>query len=522
MLDVNNFENIEEAEAAMARYRKKFALPQVPDDHPDMMLFQQDRFRRALLCLMFPSNCTETHNFFRSLREQPVWLLADEDGDAERDSAVARGANLFALSGDTKFLGDFRKNGQVEVHGRRAFSTRMFPLDKLPETLAHCQGRAQHYISQNSFNGPRKSANVLQLTSCYVDLDYYKSAAVSPATRVALADDKNALALIRDRCLTGGIDGRLLAPSQIVRSGQGLYIKWIFSDFLPAVAAPRWRACQAALVRLFKDFGADAACTDAARVFRVIGSVNSNNGNEVCLLRRRSDADELKYGKLTFDSLASALLAQQRASQVDVQATKSLSVQYRKDTARRKRQGKNGKAPRTTGSKFTGGKWADIVTTELPKLIEIRGVESMHGSMEMLVFCVLNFAKMAGEVPTQEHFERHINELGARMVANIDELRSACRASYFSGPVYKLSKQLLIERLHITDVELTQMQWLASKPGIAKKPTHNERASRSAEQQTKMQVVRDMHQSGVHLLDIARCLDVGYSTVRSWLKSGRV
>lgn len=522
MLDVNNFENIEEAEAALARHRKKFALPQVPNDHPDMILFQQDRYRRALLCLMFPANCTETHNFLRSLKEQPVWLLDGEDGDAERDRALARGANLFALSGDTKLLSDLGKNGQVEVHGRRAFALRMFPLDKLPETLAYCQGRAQHYISQNSFNGHRNGANVQQLTSCYIDLDYYKSAAVSPATRAALADDKNALALIRDRCLTGGIDGHLLAPSQIIRSGQGLYIKWIFSDFLPSAAAPRWRACQAALVRIFKDFGADAACVDASRVFRVIGSVNSKNGKEVCLLRRRSDADELRYGKLTFDSLASAVLAQQRASQIDVQATKSLSVQYKKDTARRKRQGKNGKAPRTTESKFTGRKWADIVATELPKLIEIRGAGNMHGSMEMLVFCILNFAKMAGEVPTQEHFERHINELGTRMLANINELRSACRATYFSGPVYKLSKRLLIERLHIIDAELMQMPWLSSKPGSAKKPTDNERVSRRAEQQTKMQVARDMHQSGVRLIDIARCLDVGYSTVRSWFKSGRV
>ena len=69
-------------------------------------------------------------------------------------------------------------------------------------------------------------------------------------------------------------------PNIIIFSGQGLVLIWLI-DPVPYQALPLWQAIQQYLLDQLKEFGGDSRASDAARVFRLDGSVNSKNGEEV-------------------------------------------------------------------------------------------------------------------------------------------------------------------------------------------------------------------------------------------------
>jgi hypothetical protein len=72
-------------------------------------------------------------------------------------------------------------------------------------------------------------------------------------------------------------------PSLIIFSGRGLQAKWLLEYSIPRAVLLRWNACQKRLVDRLASYGADPAAKDAARVLRLVETVNSKSG-EVCRL----------------------------------------------------------------------------------------------------------------------------------------------------------------------------------------------------------------------------------------------
>ena len=286
--------------------RARVQRGRVGPGHPDLQLFHQDRYRRSSGCILFPSTAQATIDFIKSLSGSPAWLTEEErlalaaEEAARKPTLQQRIAQLQATAAGA---------GALELRQR------LFHLKYLPEVLWHCQGRQEHYLAQNSFQSwPRASDNVNQLTSCWIDLDFYKLE--NAELKQWLATDDTAVDMIVSRC-TEGIGNRWFLPTQIIRSGRGLYVKWVFNHFLPGSAAPRWRSCMEHLVKVFEDFGADPAAKDAARVLRITGSRNSKSKSPVRVLHT---------GKpILFDDLAAALLPRERASAADRWATKTLA-----------------------------------------------------------------------------------------------------------------------------------------------------------------------------------------------------
>lgn len=134
------------------------------------------------------------------------------------------------------------------------------------------------YVSMNSFYCSKESKEPERKVSClkrlnalYVDIDCYKE---NMTNDVVLKD-------LEDRVF----GNELPYPTLVVDSGRGLYLIWKFKKSEDRNALPRWSRVQDHLVNSLKEYGADSACRDAARVLRVPGTINSRSGSKVKVLR---------------------------------------------------------------------------------------------------------------------------------------------------------------------------------------------------------------------------------------------
>lgn len=141
------------------------------------------------------------------------------------------------------------------------------------------------FVSLHRYHGPRSGRRLAALNVVALDLDYWSM------PRWQHAEPKDVAHAVRMAVRDFGLP----LPSIITDTGRGLAILWLI-DELPAAAEPRWRSAQRYLIDLFKTFGADVSCGDAARVFRVPESINLKNGRQVTVLDgslRRYDFDGL-------------------------------------------------------------------------------------------------------------------------------------------------------------------------------------------------------------------------------------
>lgn len=123
------------------------------------------------------------------------------------------------------------------------------------------------YFSQNTFYKPqRQIENIRQLRSLYVDLDFY----------LFNYDPSWVLAKLENEFFRQTIP----EPNLIIFSGQGMVLIWLL-DPVPYKALPLWQAVQDYLLAELSSLGGDSKATDAARIFRIAGSINSKNGAEV-------------------------------------------------------------------------------------------------------------------------------------------------------------------------------------------------------------------------------------------------
>lgn len=129
--------------------------------------------------------------------------------------------------------------------------------------LAH--GNLQDiYISQQTFGRWRGVADLAALGSNYVDLDYHK---LDEWKEWSAADVAAAVTLFLE-------EKQIPLPSYILSTGRGLVCIWL-TDLLPPIVLPRWNVVQKTLIKALAKFGADTRAVDAARVFRLTGSINS-------------------------------------------------------------------------------------------------------------------------------------------------------------------------------------------------------------------------------------------------------
>ena len=136
-------------------------------------------------------------------------------------------------------------DGQPSQHTFRLDDSR---IDALLSTY-----KQNIFATPNSFKGSRAVANLLQLHACYIDID-------------STTDPAHVL------------DAPVAAPSLLIASGRGLHAYWIFDAPVPRYALPRWQAMQDHLCDALQG---DTRAKDAARVLRLVGTINSKTGRKV-------------------------------------------------------------------------------------------------------------------------------------------------------------------------------------------------------------------------------------------------
>ncbi|UWQ13080.1 RepB family DNA primase [Aliiroseovarius sp. M344] len=126
------------------------------------------------------------------------------------------------------------------------------------------------FLTLNRFWYGRKLKSLASLNALYVDLDYFHAPQWrgKPPAEVQSAFTAHLL-----------ISG-MPQPSVFLQTGRGLAAIWLIEP-IPVSALPRWQGAMGALIDVAAAFGADKACKDAARVFRIPGTLNEKSQKEV-------------------------------------------------------------------------------------------------------------------------------------------------------------------------------------------------------------------------------------------------
>lgn len=159
------------------------------------------------------------------------------------------------------FITIARKDSQT---GR--FTQAFYKPAELADHLTSVMGQ-DVFFSQNTFyRKARRIETVRQLRSLYVDLDFYIFNYAPEQILYILEEDF--------------FRSTIPEPNLIIFSGQGIVLIWTIQP-APYMALPLWQAIQNYLIDKLKPLGGDPKAADAARIFRLAGSISSKNGNEV-------------------------------------------------------------------------------------------------------------------------------------------------------------------------------------------------------------------------------------------------
>jgi hypothetical protein len=180
---------------------------------------------------------------------------------------------------------------------------KLYAVDQLEEVMLAARNAPDTYVSQSSFigNRSRRISAVASMGCAFVDIDCYK---------LGLAPDDRLVQQI----LGCAAQLNLPEPTYVVSSGRGLYVKWLFTERLPAAQLARWQRLQAVLIPLYRALGSDPGVRDAARVLRAVETVNSSADNAIVRVVHATG------NRVAFDNLWNAVAS------IDASALSDLSA----------------------------------------------------------------------------------------------------------------------------------------------------------------------------------------------------
>lgn len=293
------------------------------------------------------------------------------------------------------------------------------------------------YFSQNTFYKPQRNIeNIRQLRSLYVDLDFY----------LFNYDPSWVLGKLEHEYFGKSIP----EPNIIIFSGQGLVLIWLLEP-VPYKALPLWQAVQNHLLAQLKELGGDPKANDAARVFRIAGSINSKNGAEVRAEYRHNHRYELR--QIQYDYLPEL-------------------NEVVNPSQKKKKQGRKKKVVQLFNTyKLHYARLLDIV-----KLIELRNYE-VTGHREIICFLYRYWLCCYSNDPDESL--NHTVTLNLQFTAplalaeveratrsaekaykarNDEEANRIAREKGYPGAGYNISNKKLIEWLDITAEEMEHLR----------------------------------------------------------------
>lgn len=380
------------------------------------------------------------------------------------------------------------------IDGPRPWKQQHYRLDRLHE-IAELAGQQDTYITQGEFKGPKRTiANLARIRLLWVDLDIYKLPEMQGKSKETIAA---ALLLKCD-------DLQLPRPSVIIDSGRGMYAKWFLDAPLPAVALPRWQLVQNIFCLKLKEYGADPKARDAARVLRVVGTINSKTGTYVRIVWQNSTpaaGGHFVNGFIaySFDTLADEQLPVTRDDLRQLRADRELA---RLNVSTRETPTGNRLtlvSDRNTDGlrRFNPSQLARDRFNDITKLMALRGWQdgAPEGERDILVFLSAAFMAQAVAQPQLEHeiaaIARRIaptwtaQEIHSCVTTVVSKAQQAVegRKVVFNGelrdPRYIFKTETLIDLLGITPEEETQLTTIISKTEAKSRDAARKRQARA-------------------------------------------
>lgn len=197
--------------------------------------------------------------------------------------------------------------------GKGEWSTTYCPTEDAVERakafLSAGNGK-DRFISMATFKKRRSTSEICTIENAYLDLDYHKT---SFWHRSAESVANNVIAELKAASKP--------LPSFILSTGRGLLCVWLH-EMLGAKVLPRWSALQKELHKPLKRYNPDVGACDAARVFRLVGSINSkadDSRNRVQLVW----GDPKNLYRYKFNDLADGWLPEKKAKLISFAAERA-------------------------------------------------------------------------------------------------------------------------------------------------------------------------------------------------------
>jgi DNA-binding transcriptional regulator YiaG len=410
-----------------------------------------------------------------------------------------------------------------------------YPLEWLPYVIANVDRGRDTYLSQCEFYKPnRRVVHLARLGLLWVDLDTYHS-------QYGGEDPQRTIDRLQWFCEEEGIP----FPSVILHSGRGLYLKWALGTALPAQALPRWLAVQKVLLRHFAGYGADKNASDASRILRLEGTVNTRSGETVRVLYPSRSQDAQLYD---FDELATELLPYSREEVAAHNQAQRDKVRSRDERLQRaKLRSIEGGGQASKAFKFSPIQLNHDRLTDLRTLAKLRGWldGNPDGSRDKFLFaasCFMAWYIAPGQIYreaqalarewcphwSQSRVNSAVSAVYGRAMESVKGKKNHYKGRDYD-PRYTFSNATLVELLSITAEEERQTKTIMGEDEARQRHTHDARKKRhergavpreayllSVEQ--KRIEARLRHAQGQSQKEIAEALGADRTTVYRWLR----
>lgn len=391
---------------------------------------------------------------------------------------------------------------------RGEWKENVFSVEHLLEILPAYSGATDVYISQNRFWRWRGVSRLAELTALYTDLDYYRypdlaEMHVNGVLHIAMEELEKA---------------RIPHPSFATSTGRGLALVWLHRP-VSQKDLPKWNLCQRRILQALRNVGADSAATDAARVLRLVGTLNSRSGSLVQTLW-----EDLDY-IWEFDELIDEILP-------------PTVRKPERNLNRRPPSSSNGKVRQTanTGQRLSAKTLNKTRLEDLHKLMDLRGQEQLPPGkrdswMLVAATCLSRLVapeylerevyRLAGEVAgwRKSETKSRMQQVFVRASAAAKDDKVLWRGS-FKDPRYEFTNQRIIDLLDITPEEERELKTIISKDTKRQRDRERKESRRRSQgakprdeyitqARDKRQKVKELHEQGYSNSEIA--LQTGYS-----------
>lgn len=337
--------------------------------------------------------------------------------------------------------------------------------EELAEQLSAWVGE-DVYFSQNTFYKPfRMIENVRQLRTLYVDVDCYLLN-YDPNWVLGKID----LELIHD--------GKMPEPNLVIFSGRGLVCIWMI-DPVPSQALPLWQSVQQYFCKLLETVGGDSKATDAARIFRVAGSVNSKNGERVHVAYNH----DYRY------------------------ALRDIQHEYLPDLKPKKKKGRPPKIAQLHNiHRLHYARFHDLIVLVRMRAFDIHGMREttlflyrywlccyLSDSDEALVQTLSFNNELRDPIPEREVIRATKSAEKAWKARSDQKANEQARTAGYPGAGYNLSNKKIIDWLAITKDEQQQLQTIISGHEKRRRKRERDQSYQASKRRERGAVSREMY-----------------------------